>query len=117
MSQYYHQALCPVCCTAHGTSASQRIRIGTLRNGRPHMMPIGIRNHWQRMLEMYRIDKEFGVSQRTGRAGFADVELWGPDDPRAEEFKEPMKKIFLMSIQRMIQQGIITREEVEEVLK
>lgn len=111
MLQGYDQALCALCGTAHGRRARERVKVSPRSYIR-----VGIENHWDRQLREFEIDKPFGVTQGVGKGGRKDIEYFGIDDPRAEPFLEPIGKLSLLCLKRYLRLGLITKEQVMEVL-
>jgi len=120
----YDQAICPLCGRAAGKSAAVRVhsddvptQVGfpTKRRCKRTVYRFGVRNHWERMLEMWDPEKPFGCSQEGGRRGRMEVTYFEADDPRAEPFLPPMRELMLRSIRRFLKQGLITQEDLNEI--
>lgn len=107
MAKANTQTLCFMCGTSHGDRA--RERVGYVR--------IGMENFWERMLRGYDLDKPFGIEFGTGRGGLREQERFGIEDPRAERFVEPMRKLVLLAVRRAIRIGLVSKEQILEAIE
>lgn len=114
----YRSAFCPVCGVVHGR---KRLEYPKTKNG--YYSPPATQNYWEWISDRDKergLDKDepFGIIQEVGMGrgrSFAVVGYFGPEDDN--DFYPLVKARLLQAVRRWLQNGWLSKEEVESVLQ